>query len=318
MRRAVMGLTALLLAGCGDEPGQAMFQGYVEGEFIEVAPETGGRIVELAVRRGDDVEPGALLFRIDDAEALDAVAQAQAELQRAQAQLTNLEQGRRPSEIAVIEAQIDEARASLDAERRDFERQLQLFERNVIAEARLDQAREEVRVAEARVAAAEREREVAEMPARTAEIEAGERAVEAARAALGQAKTRLARLVVTASRGGRIEDVHYEEGEVANSGAPVLSLLPPDRRKVIFFIAEPSRPSVAVGASVSIACDGCPENIAAEVTFLAREAEFTPPIIFSRGMREKLVFRAEAALGPDASGLPLGQPVDVTLAEPMP
>jgi HlyD family secretion protein len=305
----------LILSACSDDPDGAVFQGYVEGEFIEVAPEVGGRIVELAARRGDQVEAGAFLFRLDDEEAAEAVAQAEAELARAEAQLANLQQGQRPTEIAVIEAQIAEAQASLDAEQRDFQRQLQLFERNVIAEARLDQAREEVSVAEARLAAVERQRDVAEMPARTAEIDAGERAVEGARAALRQAKTRLARHIVTASHAGRIEDVHYEEGEVATAGAPVLSLLPPDRRKVIFFVPEPVRPALAVGRAISIACDGCPDGLSAHVNFLASEAEFTPPVIFSRDTREKLVFRAEAALDGDAAELPLGQPVDVAIIE---
>ena len=185
-------------------------------------------------------------------------------MQRAEAQLANLEEGQRPSEIAVIEAQIAEAQASLDAERRDFERQLQLFERGVIREARLDQAREEVRVAEARVAAAERERDVAEMPARTPEIEAAERAVEggASRARPGE-DAACAPHRRCAARPARIEDVHYELGEVASAGAPVLSLLPPDRRKVIFFVPEPARPVVQVGATVSIGCDGCPDGLSA-------------------------------------------------------
>jgi HlyD family secretion protein len=305
----------LVVAACGVNPEDIVFQGYVEGEFIDVAPEIGGRIVEMAVERGDDVESGALLFRIDDAEAAAAVTQAEAEVARAEAELANLQEGQRPTEIAVIEAQIAEAEASLEAAERDLLRQLELYERNVISEARLDQAREAVSVAEARLAAVERERDVAEMPARTPEIEAGERAVDAAQAALSQAQTRLSRHTITAPRAGRIEDVHYREGEVATPGAPVLSLLPPDRRKVIFFVPEYVRPSLAIGATVSITCDGCAEGLTATVSFLSSEAEFTPPVIFSRDTRDKLVFRAEARLAGDALALPLGQPVDVTIAE---
>ena len=97
-------------------------------------------------------------------------------------------------------------------------------------------------------------------------------------------------------------------------GAPVLSLLPDGARKVIFFVPEAARPALATGSTVSLACDGCPESLAAEITFLGREAEFTPPVIFSRENRGKLMFRAEAKLSGEAAGLPLGQPVDVTPA----
>jgi HlyD family secretion protein len=312
-RLAALIVLPLALAACWGNSEDAVFQGYVEGDFVEVAPEVGGRIVELAVRRGSAVEAGAVLFRLDDSEAKASVAQAEAELQRAKAQLANLRQGQRPPEIAVIDAQIAEAQAALDNARRNFERQQALFERRVTSEAQLDQAREAISVAEARVTAAERQKDVAAMPARTPEIEAGERAVEAAEAALAQARTRLAKHVVSAPAAGRVEDVFYEAGEVAAAGAPVLSLLPDGRRKVIFFVREAARPGIATGAEVSIACDGCPDGIKAEVTFLGSEAEFTPPVIFSRDTREKLVFRAEAHL-PESAPLPLGQPVDVTVA----
>jgi HlyD family secretion protein len=311
MSRATVLLVALLaLTGCRNG-GDGAFQGYVEGEFVEVAPEVGGRIVELAVRRGDRVEADALLFRLDDAEAKAAVAEAKAQLARAEAQLENLQHGQRPPEIAVIEAQIAEAEASLDKAQKDMQRQLELFERRVISQARLDQAREAVSVAEARVAAVRRQREVATLPARTPEIEAGEQAVQAAQAALAQARTRLLKHVVAAPTSGSIEDVYYEQGEVAAAGAPVVSLLPPDRRKVIFFVPEPARPGLKLGDPVAVSCDSCPAGLTATVSFIASESEFTPPVIFSRDTRDKLVFRAEARLVGEAAELPLGQPVDV-------
>jgi HlyD family secretion protein len=270
--------------------------------------------VTLQVRRGDEVAVGDLLFTIDDTEAKAAVAQAEAEMARAEAQLENLKQGQRPPEIAVYEAQIAEAEAALDKARRDFERQKALFDRKVVSEAQLDQVREAITVAEARVTAARRQRDVAEMPARTPEIDAGERAVDSARAALEQAKTRAAKYAVAAPVAGRVEDTYFEAGEVANAGAAVLSLLPADKRKVIFFVPEAARPALTIGGSIAIACDGCAADLAGEISFLGIEAEYTPPVIFSRENRGKLMFRAEGHLAGDAAKLPLGQPVDVTAA----
>jgi HlyD family secretion protein len=305
-------LLVLALAACGGDPSGSTFQGYVEGDFVDVAPEVSGRIVELAVRRGGEVKAGDLLFKIDDTEATAAVAQADAELARAQAQLANLKEGQRPPEIAVLEAQIAEAEAALNKARRDFERQKALFDSKVVSEAQLDQARESITVAEARVTAARRQRDVAAMPARTPEIDAGERAVDASRAALDQARTRLTKYVVDAPVAGRIEDTYYEAGEVATVGAAVLQLLPADKRKVIFYVPEAARPALMMGSNVSVACDGCAAGLTAELSYLGSEAEYTPPVIFSRENRSKLMFRAEARLSGESARLPLGQPVDVT------
>lgn len=312
MRRLAVLLLLVLLSACGGPSSDAVFQGYVDGDFVDVAPDVGGRIVERPAERGGMVKAGDLLFRIDDTEAKAAVSEADAELMRAKAQLTNLQQGQRPPEIAVIEAQIVEARASLEKAQRDYERQRALFKSKVISAAQLDETHEAISVAEARLTATEKQKEVAALPARNPEIEMGERAVQAAEAALDQARTRLTKYVVSAPIGGRIEDTHYETGEVAAAGAPVLSLLPEDARKVIFFVPEPVRTSLAIGSTVSVTCNSCAPNLKAQVTFLGREAEFTPPVIFSRESRGKLMFRAEAKLAGEAARLPLGQPVEIT------
>lgn len=311
MRRFAILAPLLLLAACNGKPDGA-FQGYVEGDFVYVAPEVGGRIAERPVERGSMVAAGDVLFTIDDQEAKAAEAEAEAELARAEAQLANLQEGERPPEIAVKEAALAEARAALDKARRDFERQKALFERRVSSEAQLDSARETITVAEARVTAAERQKEVAAMPARTPEIDAAERGVQAARAALDQAKTRASKYAVAAPAAGRIEDTYYETGEVANAGSAVLSLLPDGHRKVIFYVPEAERARLRVGDAVAIACDGCAAGMTATLSFRGDEAEYTPPVIFSRERREKLLFRAEARLTGAAADLPVGQPVDVT------
>jgi HlyD family secretion protein len=88
-------------------------------------------------------------------------------------------------------------------------------------------------------------------------------------------------------------------------------LLPPQNLKVRFFVPEEARAKLAVGTVVAMRCDGCPANLRARVTFIASDAEFTPPVIYSVGSREKLVWMVEAV--PEGAVLSPGQPVDVTL-----
>jgi HlyD family secretion protein len=84
--------------------------------------------------------------------------------------------------------------------------------------------------------------------------------------------------------------------------------------KVRFFVPETRLGAVKVGQKVSLACDGCAAPIDASVSFIASQAEFTPPVIYSKDNRTKLVFLVEARPAPaDATKLHPGQPVDVTL-----
>src|SRR5580658_11346863 len=96
---------------------------------------------------------------------------------------------------------------------------------------------------------------------------------------------------------------------------PVLTLLPPGNVKVRFFAPETILPNIAYGDAVRIGCDGCAANLTARVSFIARQSEFTPPVIYSLAERAKLVFLIEAL--PEKPGaLRVGQPVDVTLVPP--
>ena len=93
---------------------------------------------------------------------------------------------------------------------------------------------------------------------------------------------------------------------------PVLALLPPGNMKVRFFVPEPVLPHIAFGDTVQVTCDGCADDLTAKISFIARQSEFTPPVIYSLDERAKLVFLIEARPEqPDA--LRVGQPVDVTL-----
>jgi HlyD family secretion protein len=98
------------------------------------------------------------------------------------------------------------------------------------------------------------------------------------------------------------------------AGSPVVSLLPPANIKVRFFVPEPRLGTVKLGQSVSVRCDGCARPVAATVSYVAPQAEYTPPVIYSRESRSKLVFLIEARPAPgDATLLHPGQPVDVLL-----
>jgi len=81
---------------------------------------------------------------------------------------------------------------------------------------------------------------------------------------------------------------------------------------VRFFVPEPVLASIDYGDVVKVSCDSCSPDITARISFIARQSEFTPPVIYSLEERSKLVFLVEALpVKPDS--LRVGQPVDVTL-----
>ena len=170
---------------------------------------------------------------------------------------------------------------------------------------------------QARVAELTAQLEVAQMTARQDEIRAAEFEAAAARAALAQAAWRLGQKSVAAPMDALVHDTLYVRGEWIPAGSPVVSLLPPQNIKVRFFVPESDFGRLRTGDLISVSCDGCGEPITAPVTYISPQAEYTPPVIYSRDTRTKLVFLIEARPAPaDAARLHPGQPVDVRLKAP--
>jgi HlyD family secretion protein len=141
-----------------------------------------------------------------------------------------------------------------------------------------------------------------------------EAALRQARANLQWSKTRLARRRALSPADGTIQEVYYRPGETVPPGRAVMALLPPGNLKIRFFVPEGLLPDVKYGQTVNVSCDGCDQGLTAKVTFIANSAEYTPPVIYSREERAKLVFLIEARPAhPDK--FRVGQPVTVTLPE---
>jgi HlyD family secretion protein len=310
MRVLAAVLLGALLAGCGDAS-DGVHQGYVEGDPLLVAPKASGQLSRLAVDAGAQVAAGDVLFALDAEAVLARRDRAAARVAQAEAQLDNLQKGDRPEEIAVIDARIAEAEARLVQAQRQFERSEALLGSNAVSVRAFDAARAERDIAAAGLERLRRERRAARLPARADEIEAARRNAAAAAAELAEARAALRERSVVAPRSGTVQDVFYREGEVVGEGRPVLALLPPDNRKVLFFVPEPALSSVRLGGTVGIGCDGCPPGQRARVTFVSDRAEFTPPVIFSVQTRHKLVYKVEAVPLAGAAALKPGQPVDV-------
>jgi HlyD family secretion protein len=300
-------MLAALLPGFGDDP-TPVYNGYVEAEYVYAAPSVTGRIHSLAVAEGQEIVAGTFLFNIEASQQRAALRAANARVAQSEANLRNLETGSREQEIAVIRASLAEARAQQSLARSTLARTESLLARELVSEAKAEVDRAAVARADANVTQLEAQLAVAELPARDAQVVAAEATLRAARAEADLAAARLDDMRVTAPVQGRIEKVFYEAGEVAAAGAPVVSILPPDALTVLFYLPQAERMRFAIGETLALGCDGCMSGLTATIIRMAAEPQFTPPIIYSREERARLVFRAEARL-PRGTGLLPGQPV---------
>src|SRR5689334_589261 len=144
-----------------------------------------------------------------------------------------------------------------------------------------------------------------------------EAALRQAKANLEWSQTRLARRDAHSPGDANVEQIYFRPGETVPAGKPVVALLPPGNLKIRFFASLGHLPEIKYGETIRISCDGCDKDLTAKVSFIARSAEFTPPVIYSLEERSKLVFLIEAR--PDhPEKFRVGQPVTVTLPQEAP
>ncbi|HSZ74585.1 MAG TPA: efflux RND transporter periplasmic adaptor subunit [Rhizomicrobium sp.] len=270
MKRCIF-LLLFALTACGEKSNQPWL-GYAEGEDAFIAAPAAGWVANLGVERGQEVKPGDVLFTLNDTQEKAARDQAAANL-------------------ANMKSQLAQNQATVTYAEKDLARQNNLVRAQAGTQALLDLSRSNRDQAVARIS---------QMRAQEAQAEA----------ALADAEYQLSQRRIVSLVGGRVEDIYFRVGEYVPPSTPVLSVLPPKNIYVRFFVPESQFGHVKIGRRVRISCDGCAPDLTATITFMAQQEEFTPPVIFSIGNREKLVFKLEAR-APGGLKINPGEPVEV-------
>jgi HlyD family secretion protein len=313
--RIAAALAGALLAACG-RGDAGSFQGYVEGEYLYLSAPQAGYLRSLDAARGSRVAQGQTVFVVSADPDDQALAEAEARTGSAREKLLNLQEPRRASEIAALEATLRATQASLQLAQTQLQQQEALYARHFVAQVNVDEARSNRDQAQAQVESAQQQIATFRTTlGRQAEVRGAQADLKAAAAQAAQKRWVIERKSVQAPAVGQIAETYYRPGEWVPAGAPVASLLPDARRRLRFFVPETAVAAIKPGDAVQAACDGCAGPIRARVDFVSPQAEYTPPVIYSRGTREKLVFRVEAAPEQDqAPALSPGLPVDVRMA----
>jgi HlyD family secretion protein len=307
------GLASLVLSSCQKTEAPRL-QGYVEGEFVYVSAPLSGALQTLSVQRGAQVTSGAPLFVLEN--GLEKAAQNEAErrLTQARAQLEDVKKGLRPAEVEAIEAQLKQARIAASFSEKEFLREQDLSKTGANTTQELDRARSAFDEDRQRVVQLESQLTTAKLGARADQISAAEANVKALDASFAKALWSVSQKQQSAPQAGVVFDTLYREGEWVAAGRPVVAILPPANMKVRTFVPQFQVGSLRVGQPVRVRLDGVAEAFPGKISFISPQAEYTPPVIYSRESREKLVFMVEIVFEPEIGAkLHPGQPVDIEL-----
>ncbi|WP_417489920.1 HlyD family secretion protein [Maricaulis sp.] len=297
---------AVLLGACSP-PVESGLHGYAEGDFIALAPDMTGRIIETGLREGDPVSAGAFAFRLDDTDARAALAAAQAQLAVATAQFDDAAAGARAPEIGAARDQLAQANAARMLANEDLVRARELFAQGHVSQARIDQAQTTADAANAQVSEMRQRLNLVQLPARENQLRALQAGIAAAQAAVDRAEFVLSQRAVTVPADGRVERQIRYLGEQASPALPVYTLLPDGAVHAVVLIPEAKLAATPVGTRLAISCDSCGSGLMATITRIDDEAQFTAPFIYSDSERSRLVYRAEARF--DANPPPPGTPL---------
>ena len=315
MNRARPVIVIVLLLGAavvawrllGGPARERTLSGYVEGESLYLAAPVAGTIGSVSALEGARVAPGQSLFTIEPAALSAQGQQARATVAAARTQIAAAEANADQADAEVAAAAADAERARADLSRLQ---RVRAVDPAAVAGRDIDQAQAAVRQASARVAAA---REAAQ--ARRAQVAAARAQAEEASGGEREVQIRVSQLSPVAPVPARVEQVFFQPGEWVSANQPVVALLPDDRVKLRFFVPVAEVARYRPGRTVRFSCDGCQEALQARIRYVSPRPEFTPPVIFSRDSRDRLVFLVEASPVRSAAGLMPGLPIDV---EPLP
>ena len=308
----ILSVCLFFLTACSTQDSANTYVGYIEADWVYIAAPKPGWVLKKHVNEGDQVTVGQVLFELDSDQQQAQLARAASQAKQASAQAKDIESGARPSEIALLMAQLRQVQANLAATQSEHDRVIPLLKSGAESALRGDQVIARLAAARAAVGTAQQAVEVANLAGREQTRAAATASSEAAAASVDEAQWWLQQRQVRALVGGRVEEIFHWPGEYVNSNAPLLALLPDDGLKVRFYVPQARLPELQKGHTISVTADGLDMPINARVFHIASSVEFTPPVIYSIESRQKLVFMVEARL-PKGANLAAGLPVDVQL-----
>lgn len=265
-------LLCFVMIACQQKP--TSLEGYVDADYTYISSNFSGNLIELFAKRGSQVEMGQALFELDT--------------QPEKAELTNAQ-----ANVDHATEQIKQKQIELDFNKNLFERYQKLLKTNGVSREEFDAIQNKYLNAEAN-------------------LKLGEANKLATEATLERARWAYQNKIIASPIAGIVYDTYYTKGELVAATHPILSLVSPRNKKIVFYSPETLLNHFPLNKEVMIKCDDCRTPIQVTISYVSPQAEYTPPVIFSEKARTKLIYRIEAkSTDSQFLQLHLGQPITV-------
>ncbi|TWT33344.1 HlyD family secretion protein [Blastopirellula retiformator] len=293
---------------------------------------------QLAAAKAEQDDQQALLNKLQAGYRAEEIAQAKAQVDELSARLQMLVNGPRQQEIDAARAELKMASSQLELAQANYKREKEVFEKGAGTQEKFDRVSDLLREAESNSVIREstlsllvegtRQEEIAQARAalaraseefnlrksgyRDEEIAQAKAAVAAATANVAAIETRIGELNITAPTDAIVEALELEPGDLMPPNAPMLTLIDPKKLWVRAYVPE-NHLNIQLGQKLPITVDSYDEQFAGEITFIARNAEFTPNNVQTPEERSKQVFRIKVTLLDGRDKLRSGMAADVWL-----
>jgi HlyD family secretion protein len=285
-------LMLLSLSACDTNTSNSA-QGYAESEDLYLTSPYSGTLRRLPVIRGEQVKKGDLIFQLDpEPEALKILG-VEGVLAQEKALLQDLKNPKRQPEIGVGIEQINQVSSRLSLAKLRMKRFRELYEKKAGTLDESDAAVHRFKELQALKKQREYELQFAKLGAREDRIFAQAAKVKAVIAKKDLFKWQLAQKSRYAPDAGTIADTFFVEGEWVPAGQSIAAIQMPQYIWIDFFVPVRLLPEFHAGQTVKLRCAGCPSS-EGKIAYVAPEAEYAPPLVYSRDNQDKLVFRIRA------------------------
>ena len=289
---------------------QLTLSGNIEAHESLVSFKVQGRIIDLPVEEGQQVERGALLARLEDADFKQKVRVDEAAVRVRESNLALTLAGTREQEVKAAQQSMIDAQADLEEKKLDNDRAQRLFSKDEISAQDRDLAATALKRAEAIFKAAQQRYNEAVEGSRKEDIAN----LNEASANLGLSQVNLGYAILRAPSTGVITVRQAELGEVVAPGSPVVTLADLDHIWLRAYIAETDLGSIHWGQEANVTTDTYPgKQYHGRISFISSSAEFTPKSVQTYKERVTLVYRIKIDIDNPSHELKPGMPADAHL-----
>jgi HlyD family secretion protein len=290
---------------------QLTLSGNIEAHESLVSFKVQGRIVELPIEEGQQVEQGALLARLEDADFKQRVKIDEAAVAVRESDLALTLAGTREQEVKASHQVVVDAQADLAQKKADNDRAQRLFSKDEISAQDRDLAATALKRSEANVAEVEQRYSEAKEGSRKEDVAIARANLTQANASLGLSRINATYTTLSAPAAGVITVRQAELGEVVSPGSPVVTLADLDHIWLRAYIAETDLGKIHWGQQATITTDTYPgKQYHGRISFISSDAEFTPKSVQTYAERVTLVYRIKIDIDNPNHELKSGMPAD--------